>query len=176
MSRRGGPQVSPSCILVGMKHLLLAVLLLATAPTLAQTTPPAGQEAIQPFKGANEILIHTPDSTGVALKKMARALIVAGIEPDKVDAEIGYITTKGKSVGQMTTATFNYRIVATPEPSGTLLSITGDYTVGLNAVRAMTNPMYWVKGNLLQVKQCFITIEPVAQSYPGGRVGYKLKP
>jgi hypothetical protein len=159
-----------------MKHLLFAGLLLASIPALAQAVPPAGQEAAQPFKGANEILIHTPDSAGVALKKMARTLIVAGIEPDKVDAEIGYITTKGKSVGQMTPATFNYRIVATPEPSGTLLSITGDYTVGLNAARTMTNPMYWVKGNLLQAKQCFITIEPVAQAYPGGRLGYKLKP
>lgn len=159
-----------------MKHYLLAGLLLAAVPSLAQTAPPAGQEAAQPFKGANEILIHTPDSASAALKKMARALIVAGIEPDKVDTEVGYMTTKGKSVGQMTPATFNYRIVATPEPSGTLLSITGDYTVGLNASRSMTNPMYWVKGNLLQAKQCFITIEPVAQTYPGGRLGYRLKP
>jgi len=129
-----------------------------------------------PFKGANVILIHTPDSTGVALKKLARALIVAGIEPDKIEPEVGYLTTKGKPVGQLSPAVYEYKVISSPEAGGTMLAITGTYTVKMNLVNSMTNPMYWVKGNLLQAKQCFATIEPVALAYPGGRVGYTKKP
>jgi hypothetical protein len=101
---------------------------------------------------------------------------VAGIEPDKVETEIGYLTTKAKPVGQLSPATFEYKAVATPEEGGALLSITGTYTVKMNMVNSMTNSMYWVKGNLLQAKQCFSTIEPVAISYPGGKVAYSKKP
>jgi hypothetical protein len=159
-----------------MKALLLAALLACSVPTLAQTVPPVGQEAAAPFKGANIILIHTPDSASAALKKLARALIVAGIEPDKIESEIGYLSTKAKPVGQLSPATFEYKAVATPEPDGTLLSITGTYTVKMNMVNSMTNSMYWVKGNLLQAKQCFSTIQPVAEAYPSGKVGYIKKP
>lgn len=156
-----------------MKPALLSLLLLASVPALAQTAPPVGQESTEPFKGANEILIHTPDSTSVALKKLAREMIVAGIEPDKIEPEIGYLTTKPKAVGQLTPASFSYKVVSSSEPGGTLLRITGDYTVKLNMVSSMTNPMYWVKGNLLQAKQCFVAIQPVALAYPGGKVAYR---
>lgn len=43
-------------------------------------------------------------------------------------------------------------------------------------VSSMTNPMYWVKGNLLQAKQWFLLIQPVALAYPGGRIAYRQSP
>jgi hypothetical protein len=158
-----------------MKHLLLAACLFTAAPALAQTAPPVGTEAAQPFKGANTILVHCPDSSTAALKKMARALIVGGIEPDKIETEIGYLSTKPKSVGQLSPANFEYKVVSMPEPGGTLLSITGTFTVKLNAVNSMTNAMYWAKGNLLQAKQCFMAIDEIAKTYPSGRIAYLQK-
>lgn len=168
-----------------MKHLLLALMpFLFIMPVMAQMQPPpptiaelaAGQESATPFKGANVILLHTPDSSAVALKKMARALILAGIEPDKLEIEIGYLTTKGKAVGQLTPAMFQYKVVSSPEPGGTLLTITGDFTVRISLVSSMTVPMHWTPGNGNQGKICFATIEPVALSYPKGRIGYKSRP
>jgi hypothetical protein len=157
-------------------NLLVLGLAFASGTAFAQSAPGSGAEVTTPFKGANVILIHTTDSTSAALKKLARALIVAGIEPEKVEPEIGYLSTKAKPVGQLSPATFEYKAVATPEPGGTLLSITGTYTVKMNMVNSMTNSMYWVKGNLLQAKQCFSTIQPIAEAYPGGKVGYLKKP
>ena len=51
----------------------------------------------------------------------------------------------------------------------------GTYAVQLNAVSEMTESMFWVKGNLLQAKQCFIGIEPAALAYPQGRIAYVLR-
>jgi hypothetical protein len=164
-----------------MKHYLLAGLLLAAVPAVAQTAPTdselraSGAESPVPFKGANIILVHTTDSMRVAVKNMARALIVAGIEPDKIDSDIGYLTTKPKPVGTLSPATFQYKIVASPEPTGTVLSITGDYTVKVNLVNSLTSTMFWSKGNIAQGRQCFALIEPVAQAYPNGKLGYKSK-
>lgn len=157
-----------------MKYALVALGLLVGRAAFGQQQP-VGVEAATPFRGANIILIHTPDSIGPALDKLARVLIVAGIEPDKIDPHIGYLTTKPKPVGQITPAAFQYRAIASREPGGTLLAITGAYTVQLNLARSMTQPMYWVKGNMLQAKLCFVTVQPAAEAYPGGRVAYRTE-
>lgn len=154
-----------------MKYLLVGLGLLFGRAAFGQQQP-VGVEVPAPFKGANTILIHTPDSIDAALDKLARALIVSGIEPDKIDSHIGYLTTKPKPVGQLTPAAFQYRAIASREPGGTLLAITGAYTVQMSLARSMTQPMYWVKGNMLQAKLCFVTIQPAAEAYPGGRVAY----
>ena len=158
-----------------MKPFLL-IGLLSSSSIYAQSVPVAGTEAAQPFKGANTILIHTTDSVGPALKKFARAMLLNGLEPDRIDAEIGYLNSKPKRVGSISPATFEYKAVATAEPSGTLLTITGIYIVPLSEARNMTESMFWTKGNLLQAKQCFIGVELAALAYPQGRIGYVLRP
>ena len=166
--------------------LPLFCLLLTTAPAFAQMQPTMlttaeraakaiaeGAEMTEPFKGANTILIHTTDSAAVALKKFARALILAGIEPDRIDAEIGYLTTKGKAIGTLTPAVYAYRVVSTPERGGTVLTISGDYTVRVGLTGGITAPMRWTPGNGNQGKGCFAVVEPAALAYPGGRIWYK---
>ena len=149
-----------------MKYVLLCLLLAATPAARAQSS-----EVPAPFKGANIILVHTTDSTGVAVRTMARALLQAGLEPDRYDAQVGYLTTKGKLFGMILPAVYVYKVLATTEPGGTLLTITGEFTQQLAPMHSITSPMFWTPGNP-EGKRCFALVEPVAQAYPKGRVGY----
>ena len=172
-----------------MKSLLLFCCLLATAPAFAQMQPTLptnaeraaqeianGKEMAEPFKGATTILIHTTDSAAVALKKFARALLANDMEPDKIDAELGYLRTKDKMVGQLSPAVYQYKVISSAERGGTLLAVTGNFTARVSLTQTISVPMVWVKGNLLQAKQCFALIQAVALAYPGGRIGYVSKP
>ena len=154
-----------------MKRLLFATVLLLPFGVLAQTQNPA--ESATPFKGANTILIHTADSSGIALRKIAKALLIAGIEPDKIEPEIGYLTAKGKSSGSMSSAIFDYKIVTSPERGGTLLTISGSCTTRASLTHTIVVPMVWgASGN---AKNCFVLIEPVAVSYAPATIGYLQK-
>ena len=172
-----------------MNTPLLVALLLSASPAVAQMQPTqptaaelsekaraSGLEMSKPFKGATTILLHTTDSADVALKKFARVLVTNGYEPDKLDVEIGYLTTKGKQVGNLTPAVFEYKAVSSSEPGGSLLTITGLFTVKANAFNSITGSMAWAPGNLLQAKHCFVAIEAVALGYINARIGYATKP
>jgi hypothetical protein len=154
-----------------MKYLLCLSLLgsLLGRPALAQTEAPA------PFRGANTIVVYTRDSAAVALQKMARLLVVDGYALGQNDPALGYFTTVGKAVGQVTPATYTYRVVALPGPAGTALRVSGEYTIPVGP-RTISESMFWVKGNLLHAKQCFSAVERVALAYPQGRVAYLLRP
>lgn len=142
------------------------------APTNAQLS--AGVEAKAPFKGANVILVHTTDSTAVALKKISRALVLAGMEPDRIDTEIGYMTTKARAVGSINPATYTYKVVCAAEPGGSVLRITGtlSYTMKLMIV-PVTESMRWTPNGNGNGKGCFTAVEAAAISYAGARIGYK---
>jgi hypothetical protein len=156
-----------------MKHLLLsAALLLAACPVIAQKVV-VGQESQTPFKSANTLIIHTSDSSSFALKKLAKALVIAGIEPDKLEPEIGYLTAKGQSSGSMNPAVFNYKIVASSEPGGTTLTISGTCTTRASFTHTIDVPMVW--GATGNSKKCFALIEPVALSYASAKIGYLQK-
>ncbi|GAC1379170.1 MAG: hypothetical protein NVS3B25_31580 [Hymenobacter sp.] len=169
-----------------MKPTLLLLCLFAALarPVFAQMQPvapteaelrAAGTESPRPFKDANTILVHAPDSVGVALRKLARSLVMAGIEPDRIDAQVGYLTTKGKAVGALAPAVYQYKVLATPEPGGTMLAITGDYTKRVSLLQSVTVAMFWRSGGLLESKQCFALVEAAAATYPKGRLGYKYQ-
>ncbi|WP_223654295.1 hypothetical protein [Hymenobacter psoromatis] len=85
-----------------MKELLLALLLpaysthaqsLPTPPTPTELAPPAGQEAPTPFKLANVIVVHTPDSARTAYRKLATLLLAQGYQLAETDSAQGRITT-----------------------------------------------------------------------------------
>ena len=135
-----------------------------------------GKEMAEPFKGATTILIHTTDSAAVALKKFARVLLANDMEPDKIDAKLGYLRTKDKMVGQLSSAVYQYKVISSAEHSGTLLAVTGNFTARVTLTQSISVPMVWIEGNLLQAKQCFVMIQTVAFACPGGRIGYVSKP
>jgi hypothetical protein len=168
-----------------MKHLLLGALSLVALSAHAQDgiVPVPTQAA--PFYGAEQILIHTTDSSAVALRKMARTLVLAGIKPEKIYATPRYYyATKTKPVGRLHPATYRYMVIASHEPTGTLLTITGTYTVKVY-LGDTGGSMYWVRDDLppaertflaWHAKQCFRVMLPVAQAYPGGHVAYAFAP
>ena len=152
-----------------MKSLLLVALLVASVCATAQTTP-------APFKGANIILIQTPDSANVALKKMASAFVVSGFVPEKLDTELRYLTTRPKTFGKTTPAVFAYKVLARRTPGGgTTLEITGDCTVQVDAQPVVTS-MQWNKSTTptQQNKVCFNEAEKAAKAYLGGVVKYTV--
>jgi hypothetical protein len=167
-----------------MKFLLAILSLLATLPALAQDGIAQVPTTNAPFNGVEQILIHTTDSSAVALKKMARTLVLAGFKPNKTYPNLRYLTTKGKLVGRLHPATYHHMVVAGREPTGTLLTITGTYTVKVYSGDTVES-MYGVRDDLSSAertflawhaKQCFRVIQPVAQAYPGGHVGYAFAP
>ena len=135
----------------------------------------AQSEASEPFRGANTIMVHTPDSMNAALNKLARVMVLQGYTIDKLDLPLGYIVTRGKPVGQLTPAVYTYKAVAIQEGKGSALRITGEYTIPVG-MRTLTESMYWVKGNLPHAKQCFVGVQKAALSYAGGHIGYLLQP
>jgi hypothetical protein len=168
-----------------MNELLLAALSLLALSALAQDGVAQVPTTVEPFNGAEQILIHTTDSSAVALKKMARTLVLAGIKPDKTYTALRYYyATKPKPVGRLHPAIYSYKVLASREPTGTLLTITGTYTVKVYSGDTVES-MYWVRDDLppaertflaWHAKQCFRVIQPVAQAYPGGHVEYAFAP
>jgi hypothetical protein len=128
--------------------VLLAALSLFALFTHAQNGIAKVPTPGTPFNSAEQILIHTTDSRAVALRKMARTLVLAGIKPDKASMALGYYyATKGKLVGRLHPATYRYMVVASREPTGTLLTITGTYTVKVYSGDTVES-MYWVRNDL----------------------------
>lgn len=169
-----------------MRNLLLAGMLLAALPALSQTTvegnataskkrndeamPPIGTEVAAPFKGANIILLHVPDSAAIALKNFGRLLVTSGYSVDKLDLQLGYLTTLEPSAG-VGRASYDYRVVAEPEAYGTMLRITGQYSL-------ITGFMSVISGSVLcgpgkgKPETGFASIEKIALAYRSGHLGY----
>ncbi|MVN78917.1 hypothetical protein GO988_21520 [Hymenobacter sp. HMF4947] len=107
-----------------MKHYLLAALLACAIPTLAQTVPPAGQEASEPTKKDNVIILHTADSVATAYTKLGRLLLESGYPIDKSDKELGYINTGFRATQNRTVeAALRFAVIRTT--TGVLIEIRG---------------------------------------------------
>jgi hypothetical protein len=108
-----------------MKHYLLAGLLLAAVPALAQTAPPPPIiESAMPFKRASVIVLHTTDSLGVAYSKLGRVLLDGGYPIDRSDKDLGYINTSYQPTkNRAVEAAFRFSIK--PSKEGAIIEIRG---------------------------------------------------
>lgn len=162
-----------------MKHYLLAGLLLAAAPTLAQTAPPAGQEAAAPFKKANVILLRANDSAAVAFKKIESSLLAAGYGIDKKDRDALFLSTPAKSLDGK--VFLKLRLVVTPENQGCVVAMRGVYS-WVTATTLMAHlenrelPVEFIGGENSPTKKAWQEIVRIAQSYPGATLTYKAQP
>jgi hypothetical protein len=100
-----------------MKKLLLAVLLLNTVPTLAQSAAPA--------KGATTIIISTSDSMATAYTKLSRLLLADGYSINKADKELAYINTDYKSIQANRGVELALKFVIAPSSNGTVITERG---------------------------------------------------
>ena len=118
-----------------MKLALLAGLLLAAVPALAQMQAPppteaeiraSGAETTQPFKRANVITLYTSDSTSAAYSKVAKLLLAAGYPIDRSDKDLGYINTNYR-VGKNREIEEAFRIAIVPIAGGAKVEVRGIY-------------------------------------------------
>lgn len=165
-----------------MKTILLAGLLLGAVPAFAQKAAPApalGQEAAEPFKGANVILVSTGDSVAVAYKKIGAAILGAGYTIDQADRELGFINTKPHATPSGSPL-HTVRVVITPAQTGAVIELRG----ALSLARAMVaSPMFagesqtafrGMKGSAFMV--CWQELQAMARAYPSGKLSYLKKP
>lgn len=162
-----------------MKHYLLAALLVATTPALAQTVPPVGTEAAQPFKKANTVIIHATDSMSVAYTGIAKAILAAGYTIDRSDKELGFVNTKPRPLGRMSVQE-SLQASLKRSSTGIDIQITGSYSApAIAAVSPLsageTRVDYrGMKGSV--VMACWEELQRVAALYPNAILGYKQQP
>jgi hypothetical protein len=162
-----------------MKKVLLACLLLVNCPVIAQTSPPIGQEATQPFKKANTIVITTQDSLNTAYKKFAQAILEAGYTIDRADKELYFINTKARPVGRMGLQE-SVQASLKPVSGSTMILLSGTFAspsmAAMSPLMAGDSKVEYkgMKGS--PIMACWEELQRVAKLYQGGALTYKQQP
>lgn len=141
-----------------MKYLYLVFALFCSTVAAAQTTAPS--TGLQVFKKANAMLIQTPDSPRVALRKLAAVLQERGYVVEKIDDELNSLVTRGKAL-RRTTALLT--INAFFAPQGIVLR--GQYHLEAAGV-VVDNPAEFTGMEGGTNKVAFREVEAIAKAYP----------
>jgi hypothetical protein len=112
--------------------------------------------------------LHTPDSAATALKNLGRLLVKNGYTLDKLDVQLGYLTTTEPSAGSFHTS-YAYKAMVESAKQGATLTVTGRFSYMTGFATVKNGPVLVGKGN---AGAGFDAIERVLLAYPGGRVGY----
>jgi hypothetical protein len=157
-----------------MKSHLLALMLLATVPALAQTTAAPTSEASTPLKGASVIVLTTTDSAATAYTKVARLLMADGYALDKTDKELGFINTGYRAtINKGVEASL--RFVILPQSSGSAIELRGVYRVpGMtNTVIGGDSPIEMRGAASSPAGRAWEEMLRVSRLYPGVTITYK---
>jgi hypothetical protein len=154
-----------------MKKSLLAAILLLPFGAMAQTPAPA--------KGANVIIIVTPDSAKQAYNKLADILLTAGYTVDRADKELLFINTKPRPAPRYNMEHMpRASISATPSGSNILLRDSFTLPGAAAAASFMAGQQEVVyrggKGSTFMV--CWAELERIASLYPNAKIEYTTKP
>ncbi len=145
-----------------MKNLLLAGLLACFMG--------AAHAQAQPKKGDNLVLIQTPDSAGVALKKLVQAFVVQGYTVEKYDGQFYTLTLAPKTLLSTFSPILLARASATNGAKSTL-RLSGEYRAVV--MNHPLNDVVEMKGSEKGIPTSgFRALEKVALTYPGGQVSY----
>jgi hypothetical protein len=161
-----------------MKRLLLASLLLSSVLVIAQQAP--GVEAAQPFKGANTILLHTPDSAQVAYSKLAKSLLAAGYGLEKSDKELGFISTTARPAPRYNMM-YACKFFVKPTPSGSDIQASGTFTLpgaaAVSPIMAGETQMEYRGGSASTFMICWNAMQKTVQAaYPALSPAYTRLP
>ncbi|WP_375437502.1 hypothetical protein [uncultured Hymenobacter sp.] len=150
-----------------MKHILLALFLLLSTTASAQTTT----DGSVPFKKANAILIQTPDTGRVALRRLASLLQERGYSVDQLNYDLHSLSTKPKTVGK---SGLVLSVTALYQPAGLLLR--GQYQVpALNMSVPGVAEFSGMEGGANKLS--FRELETIGKAYyPEAKLEYLLKP
>ena len=148
---------------------------LLAAPLLFLSTVAHAQTAEQPVKGADIIMIATPDSSARALVTFARFLQANGIAVDRIDKELLSITTKPTMLTKAAYASeATYLVIASPG-ANSLLTVTGKAsTEVLN--RKLNFPASYKGAENGTPLAAFRLMEAAAMAYPNGKITCKKQP
>ncbi|SDY97463.1 hypothetical protein [Hymenobacter psychrophilus] len=154
-----------------MKSILLfAGLLLAGGAAFGQSAAVLPAEA--PFRGANAILVQTPDSAGAALRTLAGLLVQQGYTIKRLDKEYHTLVTDPRPLE------FGFHpvliIKAVAVPGG--LRMTGESEVDLATLGKSTSQAKFIGVEKSVYKGTFRVVEQMARLYPGGTLRYVLLP
>jgi hypothetical protein len=151
-----------------MKHYLLAALLAATTPALAQDVP---------GKNAATIIIHTPDSAQTAYRQVVRGFLSNGYGIDRKDNDAMFISTPLKSTDGV--LYIKLQAVSMADASGSNTTFQATFSVKNAATMAarMENkemPVRYTGPGTNPMKRAWAELDRIAAtSLPGGRVEYK---
>lgn len=148
-----------------MKHFPLLFLLLC--PFLSVY----GQSPITPLHKANTIIIQTPDSATMALRKLATAFVAQGYTVDKLDAQFYTLLMAPKAMDNTYHPVLTIR--ATAQPGGnSLVKLMADYKVDYGNTHFSAKAEYAgsESGNN---KTAFREMQQAARAaYPNGQISY----
>jgi hypothetical protein len=162
-----------------MKALVLVVALLVASEVRAQKAPPAGTESATPFKGANTLILHTPDSARVAYNKLAQSLLASGYSLEKTDKELGFIGTTSRPAPRYNMM-YACRFFIKPTASGSDIRATGVFTLpgaaAVSAIMAGESPIEYRGGQSSTFMICWQAMQKAtAAAYPAAAVAYVRK-
>lgn len=127
-------------------------------------------QAAKPMLKANTVVIQTPDSAAVALRKLAQAFVAQGYTVDKLDTQFLTLLLAPKILAVKYSPAFTVRASATAGSKSTL-RLTGEYKATAGDVPLMNIAQYegteWGLNS-----RCFRAMEKVALTYPAGQIGY----
>ncbi|SNR92491.1 hypothetical protein [Hymenobacter mucosus] len=150
-----------------MKKLLVLSLFTLPVGAFAQTV------SSQPFKKANIILIQTPDSGVVALKKIGALLVDKGFVIQKLDTDFNTLTTEPKQIKSGVTPTTLTVKVTT---KGALLRLSGWAAVDMSAFDSKQHIVpIRVIANGVKPGSLFMQLMEPAQAYSGASVQYTVE-
>ena len=153
-----------------MKYLLIALLLGATS---AAGQTPAEQPA--PFKGANTILIHTPDSAAAAYKKMAAVLLEAGYSVANATPALLSLNTEPQAAPRYNML-HQLRMAVAAAPTGSVIHLSDTFTLpgaaAVSAIMAGSSSTEYRGGPSSTFMVCWNEFQRVAALYPAGLLTY----
>ena len=157
-----------------MKSFLFPALLCLAIPALAQ----APAEQALPFKGANTITIHAPDSATVAYKKMAALLLEAGYSVAHATPALLSLNTEPQAAPRYNMM-HQIRMAVAAGPGETLIRLSDAFTLpgaaAVSAAMAGTSTTEYRGGNASTFMICWKELQRVAQLYPNTTLSYSKR-
>jgi hypothetical protein len=147
-----------------MNALLLGCL------CLGSFLPVHAQDARPPVK-SSIVVVQTPDSAAVALRKVATALVAQGYTVDKLDTQFCTLLMAPKAMAQQYNPVLTVRAAASPG-TNSVIKISGDYKVDYGNTHFTTRAEY-AGSETGNNKTAFRELQKAAvAAYPSGQLSY----
>jgi hypothetical protein len=150
-----------------MRILLLFGLVLLVFMGTAQV--PASVTSAFPMKGANVVLVQTPDSPSVALTKLGQVLVARGYTVQRLDESLHTLRSDPKTIPKG----FRPNLTVIASAKGGVLTLRGQYTIDAGTAGTVSSPAQFSGVNGAANKLTFAELQEIARAYPSGQIRYQ---